>query len=39
MWINSSPVDEIGARVMLAGAFGIPTITLAGDRTTCRQIH
>jgi D-amino peptidase len=39
IWVNSKPVGEIGARVMLAGAFGIPVIMLSGDTAACREIH
>src|SRR3989449_3884115 len=31
MWVNDKPVGEIGGRVMLAGAFGVPVIMLSGD--------
>jgi D-amino peptidase len=39
IWVNSKPVGEIGARVMLAGAFGIPVIMLSGDTAACKEIH
>lgn len=39
IWVNSKPVGEIGARVMLAGVFNIPVIMLAGDTAACREIH
>ncbi len=39
IWVNSKPTGEIGARVMLAGTFGIPTIMLSGDTAACRELH
>ena len=39
IWINNQPVGEIGARVMLAGTFGIPVIMLSGDAAACKEIH
>lgn len=39
IWVNNKPVGEIGGRVMLAGAFGIPVIMLSGDTAACREIH
>lgn len=39
IWVNDRPTGEIGARVMLAGHFGIPVILLSGDTAACREIH
>jgi len=39
IWVNNKPVGEIGGRVMLAGAFGVPVIMLSGDTAACREIH
>jgi len=39
MWVNGKPTGEIGARVMLAGTFGIPVIMLSGDTAACRELH
>ena len=39
IWVNNMPVGEIGARVMLAGAFGIPVIMLSGDTAACQELH
>jgi D-amino peptidase len=39
IWVNNKPVGEIGARVMLAGTFGIPVIMLSGDTAACQEIH
>lgn len=39
IWVNNKPVGEIGARVMLAGYFGIPVIMLSGDTAACKEIH
>jgi D-amino peptidase len=39
IWVNNEPVGEIGARVMLAGTFGIPVIMLSGDTAACKEIH
>jgi D-amino peptidase len=39
IWVNNMPVGEIGARVMLAGSFGIPVIMLSGDTAACKEIH
>jgi D-amino peptidase len=39
IWVNNKPVGEIGARVMLAGALGIPVIMLSGDTAACRELH
>src|SRR2546422_11657115 len=38
IWVNNKPTGEIGARVMLAGFFGIPAIMLSGDAAACREI-
>ena len=37
--VNGKLVGEIGGRVMLAGAFGIPAIMLSGDTAACGEIH
>jgi len=39
MWINNKLVGEIGVRVMLAGAFGVPVIMLSGDAAACEELH
>ena len=39
IWVNNKPVGEIGARVMLAGTFGIPVVMLSGDVAACEEIH
>jgi len=39
IWVNNKPTGEIGARVMLAGTFGIPAIMLSGDAAACKEIH
>jgi D-amino peptidase len=39
IWVNNKPVGEIGARVMLAGSFGIPVVMLSGDAAACKEIH
>jgi D-amino peptidase len=39
IWVNNKPAGEIGGRVMLAGAFGIPAIMLYGDTAACKEIH
>ena len=39
IWVNNKPVGEIGARVMLAGAFDVPVVMLSGDTAACREIH
>jgi D-amino peptidase len=39
IWVNNKPVGEIGARVMLAGTFGIPVVMLSGDAAACKEIH
>ncbi len=39
IWVNGKPTGEIGARVMLAGSFGIPVIMLSGDIAACKEIH
>jgi len=38
IWVNNMLVGEIGARVMLAGAFGVPVIMLSGDTAACKEI-
>jgi D-amino peptidase len=39
IWVDGKPTGEIGARVMLAGYFGIPVIMLSGDTAACQEIH
>jgi len=39
IWVNNKPVGEIGGRVMLAGALGIPVIMLSGDTAACHEFH
>lgn len=39
IWVNDRPTGEIGARVMLAGAFDVPVIMLSGDTAACRELH
>ena len=39
IWVNGKLVGEIGGRVMLAGAFGIPVIMLSGDTAACEELH
>jgi D-amino peptidase len=39
IWLNGKPIGEIGARVMLAGSFGIPVIMLSGDTAACAELH
>ena len=39
IWVNGKPTGEIGARVMLAGHFGVPVIMLSGDTAACQEIH
>jgi len=39
IWVNGKPTGEIGARVMLAGYFGVPVIMLSGDTAACKEIH
>ena len=39
IWLNGKPIGEIGARVMLAGHFGIPVIMLSGDTAACAELH
>jgi len=39
IWVNNKPVGEIGGRVMLAGALGIPVIMLSGDTAACKELH
>ncbi len=39
IWVNNKPVGEIGARVMLAGTFGIPVIMLSGDTAACKELR
>lgn len=37
--VNGRKVGEIGGRVMLAGAFGVPAIMLSGDTAACKEFH
>jgi D-amino peptidase len=37
IWVNDKKVGEIGARVMLAGIYGIPAIMLSGDAAACNE--
>lgn len=37
--MNNKPTGEIGARTMLAGAFGISVIMLSGDTAACKELH
>jgi D-amino peptidase len=39
IWVNNQPTGEIGARVMLAGYFGVPVIMLSGDAAACKEIR
>src|SRR5438128_1835449 len=39
IWVNNKPVGEIGGRVMLAGAFGVPVIMLSGDTAACKELR
>jgi D-amino peptidase len=39
MWVNGKLIGEIGARVMLAGYFGIPVIMLSGDSAACEELR
>src|SRR5215469_882828 len=39
IWVNNKPVGEIGGRVMLAGALGIPVIMLSGDTAAGRELY
>lgn len=39
MLLNGKPVGEIETRVALAGAFGVPTIFLAGDQAAADDLH
>jgi len=39
IWVNGKPTGEIGARVRLAGYFGIPAIMLSGDTAACEELH
>jgi D-amino peptidase len=39
IWVNNKPTGEIGARTLLAGAFGIPVIMLSGDTAACKELH
>ncbi len=35
--INSRPIGEIGIFMFVAGAFGVPTLMVTGDRAACRE--
>jgi D-amino peptidase len=39
IWVNGKRTGEIGGRTMLAGSFGVPAITLSGDRAACDEFH
>jgi len=39
IWVNNQATGEVGARVMLAGALGIPVIMLSGDTAACRELQ
>jgi len=39
IWVNGKPTGEIGARVMLAGYYGVPVIMLSGDAAACAELH
>jgi D-amino peptidase len=39
VWVNNKPTGEIGINMLLASAFGIPTIMLSGDTAACEEIH
>lgn len=39
IWVNGRKVGEIGGRVMLAGALGVPAIMLSGDTAACKEFH
>ena len=39
IWVNNKRTGEIGARVMLAGTFGVPAIMLSGDVAACKEIR
>lgn len=39
IWVNNLAVGEIGARVMLAGTFGVPAIMLSGDSAACHELR
>ncbi len=39
IWVNGKPTGEIGARTLLAGAFGVPVIMLSGDTAACAELH
>jgi D-amino peptidase len=39
IWVNGKLVGEIGGRVMLAGAFGVPVIMLSGDTAACKELR
>jgi D-amino peptidase len=35
--LNGAPIGEFGCRTALAGAFGVPTVFLAGDDKACAE--
>jgi D-amino peptidase len=39
IWVNGKATGELGARVMLAGALGVPVVMLSGDTAACREFH
>ncbi|MGO8792570.1 MAG: M55 family metallopeptidase [Terriglobia bacterium] len=39
IWVNGKPTGELGARVMLAGYYGVPVIMLSGDTAACAELH
>jgi D-amino peptidase len=39
IWVSGKLTGELGARVMLAGYFGIPVIMLSGDTAACEELH
>ena len=39
IWVNGKAVGEIGGRVMLAGALGIPVVMLSGDTAACKEFR
>lgn len=39
IWVNGKAVGEIGGRVMLAGALGIPVVMLSGDTAACKELR
>jgi len=39
IWVNGRLTGEIGARVLLAGTFGIPVVMLSGDTAACKEVR